>query len=174
MKREADWAGTSLRHHPQLEKGPEIPDNSKIEQGEQEQVDRDEEEKKKRKKEGRMCSEEVPSARETSRTGQLTVIHRYRPSTNDNTPAVIVCVWKRALQANGLVLCRQKTPVRYMQIHTPYIQTYGEQSMPPPPPRLPYRLLLSGIGLGPHQPHLAAATSNRWRAGKFLYGKYRY
>lgn len=38
----------------------------------------------------------------------------------------------------------------------------------PPPPRLSYRLLLSGIGLGPHQPHLAAATSNRWRAGIFF------
>lgn len=117
MQREADWAGTSLKHHPQLEKGPEIPDDSKIEE-EQEQVDRDEEEKKKRKKEGRMCSEEAPSARETLRTGQLTVIHRYRPSTNDNTPAAIVCVWNMALQANGLVLCRQKTPVRYVQIHT--------------------------------------------------------
>ena len=48
-----------------------------------------------------------------------------------------------------------------------YRQTYS--GMPPPPPRLrlSYRLLLSGIGLGPHQPHLAAATSNRWRAGKF-------
>lgn len=109
-----------------------------------------------------MCSEEAPSARETLRTGQLTVIHRYRLSTNDNTPAAIVCVWNMALQANGLVLCRQKTPVRYLQIHT-------DSGMPPPPPRLrlSYRLLLSGIGLGPHQPHLAAATSNRWRAGKF-------
>ena len=118
MQREADWAGTSLRHHPQLEKGPEIPDDSKIEEEEQEQVDRDEEEKKKRKKEGRMCSEEAPSARETLRTGQLTVIHRYRPSTNDNTPSAIVCM---SLQANGLVLCRQKTPGK---IRSTYMQRY--------------------------------------------------